>query len=403
MSSPIEISHSTPRIPAFDLQIPFRRPRFSLSTLMLGVLAIASLAAFLTVCRPWVRILQFPSCRTSSVYPASISADGQRAAHWSKDGALIVDNLRDRSSRTLLDSKDIPGNSWVTEMQFSLDGSQLLVRHYRGLLLVGVLEDTQVELKLGTEHQKLGIEQTSVALSPDGRRLATAGPDGVVEIWDARTGESLVRTSTYYESDTRPVFFRDLVFSPSGDRLVVLGWGRGQGLILDGCSAKELQRLEGPDEYVDRMRLEKQDEDVIHHKRVYSLTYGHIAYASGGEHIYCWGTPGGHRLEYNWRRETFDAKTGLFLSSEVSDPPTGYSDRHRDRSHSVDGQRRVLDGAVWELRRPDKFWTVTWLPEFWLTIIFLIALRWSMKRDKRLLCSAVRTRPVGSKRNERSG
>jgi len=37
--------------------------------------------------------------------------------------------------------------------------------------------------------------------------------------------------------------------------------------------------------------------------------------------------------------------------------------------------------SIWRRRRPERWWGVFWLPEFWLTLIFSCALLWSLRRD----------------------
>jgi WD40 repeat protein len=53
------------------------------------------------------------------------------------------------------------------------------------------------------------------------------------------------------------------------------------------------------------------------------------------------------------------------------------------------GEALVLGGedgtaVVWHRRRPEYWWGVAWLPEFWLTALFAGALGWSVWRDGRL-------------------
>jgi WD40 repeat protein len=58
----------------------------------------------------------------------------------------------------------------------------------------------------------------AVAYSPDSRRLASAGADGTVKVWDAQTGEDLL-TLTGHSLPGRTVSVGAVVFSPDGSRL----------------------------------------------------------------------------------------------------------------------------------------------------------------------------------------
>jgi Flp pilus assembly protein TadD len=65
----------------------------------------------------------------------------------------------------------------------------------------------------------------SVAYSPDGRRLASAGQDGTVRVWDAAGGQELL---TLKRHTTAPFLVIDVAFSvafsPDGRRLASAGW-----------------------------------------------------------------------------------------------------------------------------------------------------------------------------------
>ena len=61
-----------------------------------------------------------------------------------------------------------------------------------------------------------------MAFSPDGRRLASAGWDRTVKVWDAATGQEALTLTGH----TEPVW--SVAFSPDGRRLASAELGRGR-------------------------------------------------------------------------------------------------------------------------------------------------------------------------------
>src|SRR5262249_46735892 len=78
----------------------------------------------------------------------------------------------------------------------------------------------------------------SLHFSPDGSRLACAGWDGSVRVWDVSTGKEQFEWPRSFFGWTR------VKFSPDGKSLAVGGF-EGQLMICDAANGKRLTELPG--------------------------------------------------------------------------------------------------------------------------------------------------------------
>jgi WD40 repeat protein len=108
-----------------------------------------------------------------------------------------------------------------------------------GIARVWDVQTGQQVLSLESHRHKVSC----VCFSPDGRRLATASADQTVGLWDAQSGEAVLRPLTGHRS-----YVGAVCFSPDGRRLISGGWDKtirvwatvnGQGcLVLKGHSGR---------------------------------------------------------------------------------------------------------------------------------------------------------------------
>ncbi len=169
---------------------------------------------------------------------------------------------------------------------------------------------------------------TDLAVTPDGKRVATFGRDGTVRLWEAETGKELATFAGEFSHRSR------IVLSPDGKRLAVAGqneqfFGYVRVWNLD-----------------DKGTLEVRDDEV-------STVFG-VAFSPDGKRI--------ATLNHSGKVRIYDAATG----KKVSELP-GQSSATRQLAFSPDGSRLAVLGyrtiELWDPTTGQELLTLTGVPD----------------------------------------
>ena len=198
--------------------------------------------------------------------------------------------------RTLLGHTDR-----VTSVAYSPDGRSLASAGADGLV---ILWDPATGLMVRTlRGHATKVEIDTLAFRPDGRTLASAGIDGTVQVWDTATGQKLLIQREHTDAVS------GLAYQPDGRRFAT-GGHDATVRIWDVQTGGELMTLRG------------------HSGPVYSL-----AYRADGQALV--SASGDHTLKI------WDAATGRLVRTL-----RGHSDVVRSLAYSPDG--RTLASASWD-------------------------------------------------------
>ena len=281
-----------------------------------------------------------------------LSADGRLALAEGRDGSARVFEVE--GCRTVADIRSV---GRIRHGEFSPDGRRIFTI---------CEDDPPLDDEIGSRHRvdiwssatgeripHLDMVMGGIvdaAFSSDGRRVLAADYRGTVVVFDAGTGRPLLCFKEPWRG--RPsmgVRLQFADFSPDGG-LIRTAWNFGPSVIRDAATGALLGELTGDDG----------------------------CFSPQEDRVFTWGAETSDVC-------VWDASTGgrLGLLREPG-APVWSVEVSPDAEHMV-VRTDDMHAYLYRRRRPEWWWGVFWLWEFWLTAALAAIFVWSVVRDRRRL------------------
>ena len=223
-------------------------------------------------------------------------------------------------------------------------------------------------------------------LSPDGQRIVTVGIDDAARAWDMESGRELARRKVREVPVVSPVFL---------SRARILGNLDGTAHIRDVETGRELAVLKGHNGPVNKAAFSPDGRWIVtasqdNTARVWDAESGReLIVLTGHTEGVHWAafSPDGQRIVTASPDKTariWDAETGRELAILK-----GHADSVQSVAFFPDGRFILTESdrtvRLWSRRRPEWWWGVAWLPEFWTGLLSALALAFSLRRDWKTL------------------
>ena len=329
------------------------RPRFSLRTLLLCTLLVGSGTTLWWHWEPWRLERQLACANHSNRF--CLSPDGSLAATSIQANEVQVWDVRSNRKIAVMSGH----TQGIVHALFSPDQKQLLTTSIECTIRLW-------EISSGRELWKTDVAfGYAMAFSADGKRIAFGGRDCIAKIFDTSDGRELLRYEGHlkdHPARERPEWdileFSCLAFSNDGSLVAsALQTNTGEYSVWEASTGLEQAHL-------------KSDRSGRFPTA--------MCFSDFGKQLVIWNFPDvtGTSTRHVW---------DLQKHSEIEESRD--DQMHRLQFfYSSDGNRMLTaDGdntSIWKRRRPEYWWGLAWLPEFWLTLVFTAAFAWSAWRDR---------------------
>jgi len=221
--------------------------------------------------------------------------------------------------------RDPGGTARVVDLDVSSDGTLLVAGQMESgqLQLYGVTSGTQLDVVRGHGAAILDVE-----LSPDGRRVATGGVDGLAKTWEVVRGK--LRETLALRGHTNPV--GSVSFDRTGSRFVTWGQPSGEARVWDVSPAGRGEVLTRPGPQTD-----------LHADIAFTPDGRRLVAPSGPEGtVRVWSVDTGEELLVLEQHARADAPVRAVIGVDIS------SDGSRIATAGADGSARIFDAATGE-------------------------------------------------------
>ena len=231
-------------------------------------------------------------------------------------------------------------------------------------------------------------DNCGVYIAANGARAAFLDYNHVrclISLWDLDRKAEL-RRNEFDEEQTI-----NFSLSPNGQR-VISHFGHECGALMDTSTGNPLARFEF---FRAQAQFSKQGD-------IFALTLGEITLFDAESGMRLANLP-----KHNRRLEDLWTAPPIF-ELHLADPFGPQPPRSSPPHFSADGRHIIAamsseELGIWSRRRPERWWGLAWLPEFWLTLVLVVLLlanivrNWRRARGLNLTSLAVCCRPGGER------